>query len=71
VSWEIGSNSIEVTCGFSRWDFKCHAHDIKFGVRAINQKTGEKFNEVDLKRVASSEGDESGFITCQPSHKCE
>lgn len=54
-----------------RWDFKVHAHDIKFGVRAINQKTGEKINEVDLKRVEANESEETGFITCQVNHKCE
>lgn len=53
-----------------RWDFKTHNNDIKFGVRAYNSKTGEKFNEVDLKRVEANEAEETGFITCQPNHKC-
>lgn len=55
----------------SRWDFKAHSNDIKFGVRAYNLQNDEKFNEVDLKRVASTDGDETGFITCQPNHKCK
>ena len=41
-------------------------------MRALNTKTGEKFNEVDLKRVvASLESEETGFITCQAGHKCK
>ena len=54
-----------------RWDFKVHGYDIKFGVRAIDQKTGERFKEVELKKISSSEENESGFITCQPNYKCE
>lgn len=56
---------------FLKWDFKTHNHDIKFGVRALNNKTGEKFNEVDLKRIEASESEETGFITCLANHKCE
>lgn len=44
-------------------------HDIKFGVRSVNQKTGEKINEVNLRRVQSHEGEESGYITCQADCK--
>lgn len=44
-------------------------HDIKFGVRSVNQLTGEKTNEVSLSRVASHETEESGYITCQANHK--
>lgn len=40
-------------------------------MRALNTKTGEKFNEVDLKRVATLETEETGFITCQANHKCK
>ena len=41
-------------------------------MRALNTKTGEKFNEVDLKRVESTlESEETGFITCQAGHKCK
>lgn len=56
---------------FYRWDFKTEGQDIKFGVRAVNAKTGEKFNEVDLKRVMSHETEETGFVTCQAGHKCK
>jgi hypothetical protein len=55
----------------SRWDFKVHAQDIKFGIRAVDQKTGDKLSEVDLRRIAASESDETGFITCQANHKCK
>lgn len=61
---------IEDSGVFLKWDFKTHNHDIKFGVRALNMKTGEKFNEVDLKRIEASETEEHGFITCQANHKC-
>lgn len=39
-------------------------------MRALNKKTGEKFNEVDLKRITPNDGEETGFITCQADHKC-
>lgn len=56
--------------GISRWDFKTHNHDIKFGVQSINKSTGEKVSEVDLRRIEASETEEHGFITCQANHKC-
>lgn len=37
----------------------------------MNTKTGEKFNEIDLRRVTANETEETGFITCQAGHKCE
>lgn len=52
-----------------RWEFKTEIHDIKFGVRSVNQQTGEKVNEVALRRVPAHEDEESGFITCQANHK--
>lgn len=55
----------------SRWDFRTHNNDIKFGVRAVNQKTGEKFSEVELKKVLENESEETGFITCLPNHQCK
>jgi hypothetical protein len=55
----------------NRWDFKTEQHDIKFGVRAVNLQTGEKFNELDLKRIAAHETEEAGAITCQANHRCE
>lgn len=55
---------------YFRWDFKTDGQDIKFGVRAVNTKTGEKFNEVELKRVVTPP-EETGFVTCQAGHKCE
>ena len=33
-------------------------------------KTGKKFNEIELKRVASHDAEETGFIACQAGHKC-
>lgn len=56
---------------FLKWDFKTEIGDIKFGVKAENTETGEKFNEVDLKRVSSHEAEHSGFITCQAYHTCK
>ncbi|XP_070492722.1 SEC14-like protein 4 [Chironomus tepperi] len=54
---------------FLKWEFKTEMHDIKFGVRSVNQQTGEKVNEVPLKRIAANEDEETGFITCQANHK--
>jgi hypothetical protein len=54
-----------------RWDFKTHQHDIRFGIRAVNTQTGEKINEVELRRIEASANDETGFITCQANHRCE
>jgi hypothetical protein len=68
-NWQL--SMISHALNIFRWDFKTEGHDIKFGVRAVNTKTGEKFNEVDLKRVASHETEETGFITCQAGHKCK
>ncbi|XP_055612040.1 SEC14-like protein 2 [Uranotaenia lowii] len=51
---------------FLKWEFRTYDHDIKFGIKCINKKTQESTIEVPLKRVASHQVDESGFITCQP-----
>lgn len=61
---------VESTGAFLKWDFKVHNNDIKFGVRAVNINTGEKFNEIDLKRISFSESEETGFVECQVNHKC-
>lgn len=51
---------------FLKWEFRTFDHDIKFGIKCVNKKTQENEIEVPLKRVASHQVDESGFITCQP-----
>ncbi|XP_055629131.1 SEC14-like protein 2 [Toxorhynchites rutilus septentrionalis] len=51
---------------FLKWEFRTYDHDIKFGIKCVNKKTQESEIEVPLKRVASHQVDESGFITCQP-----
>lgn len=48
-----------------------HNLDIKFGVRAVNKATGEKFEEVEMKRVEAIDGDQTGFIATEPNHTCE
>lgn len=59
-----------VYSGF-RWEFRTFDHDIRFGIKRINEKTGEQNIEIDMKRVASHQLDEEGFITCQPDWTCE
>lgn len=54
-----------------RWDFKTHDLDIKFGVNAVNNATGEKFDEVEVKKVETLEGDQTGFIATEPNHTCK
>lgn len=56
---------------FLKWEFRTFDHDIKFGVKCINEKSGEETIEIPLKKVASHQLDEMGFITCQPDCKCE
>ncbi|XP_029732332.1 SEC14-like protein 2 [Aedes albopictus] len=56
----------EDTGCFLKWEFRTFDHDIKFGIKCTNKKTQENEIEVPLKRVASHQVDESGFITCQP-----
>lgn len=63
----LSSFSLKNHC---RWDFKTHNLDIKFGVQAVNNATGEKFNEVELKRVEAFEG-QTGFIATEPNHTCK
>lgn len=48
-----------------------HNQDIKFGVKSVNNKTGEKTSEVELKRIDTASAKEAGFITCQRNHTCE
>lgn len=62
--------NVDVDGVYLKWDFKTHNNDIKFGVRSLNTKTGEKVSDVDLRRIEASEREESGFITCQANHKC-
>lgn len=49
-----------------RWEFRTFDHDIRFGVRYVNGRTGEEAVEVELARVASHQLDEIGFIDCHP-----
>lgn len=55
----------------SRWEFRTFDHDIRFGIKRINEQTGEQNIEVDMKRVASHQLDEEGYIACQPDWTCE
>lgn len=54
-----------------RWDFRTFDHDIRFGIKRVNNKTGEENIEVPLQRVASHQLDEEGFITCQKDCTCK
>lgn len=57
---------------FLKWDFKVHSHDIRFYVKGENLKTGEKFIEIEKKKVSANlDESESGFITCEANHKCK
>lgn len=56
---------------FLKWDFRTFDHDIRFGIKRIDEATGEDTEEIPLNRVASHQMDEVGFITCQPNCKCE
>uniref|UniRef100_A0A1L8DYS2 Putative phosphatidylinositol transfer protein sec14 n=1 Tax=Nyssomyia neivai TaxID=330878 RepID=A0A1L8DYS2_9DIPT len=58
----------DVGC-FLKWEFRTYEHDIRFGIKCQNDKTGEVTEEVPLKRVASHQLDEVGFITCHPNCK--
>ncbi|XP_055323322.1 SEC14-like protein 4 [Sitodiplosis mosellana] len=49
-----------------KWEFRTFDHDIRFGIKRINEQTGEENIEVDMKRVASHQLDEEGYIACQP-----
>ena len=55
----------------SRWDFRTFDHDIRFGIKRIDETTGEDTEEIPLNRVSSHQMDEVGFITCQPNCKCK
>lgn len=60
-----------VFSSYSRWEFRTFDHDIRFGIKRVNEKTNEQNIEIDMKRVASHQLDEEGFITCQPDWTCE
>lgn len=48
-----------------KWEFKTIDHDIRFGIKMVNDQTGEENIEIPLHRVASHELDEEGLINCQ------
>uniref|UniRef100_A0A336MG47 CSON000939 protein n=1 Tax=Culicoides sonorensis TaxID=179676 RepID=A0A336MG47_CULSO len=52
---------------YLKWEFRTLNDDIKFGVRSINHKTEEVTTEFPLRRCASHQGNEIGFIKCQPN----
>lgn len=54
-----------------RWEFKTFDHDIRFGIKRVDDKTGDENIEIDMKRVASHQLEEEGFITCQPGCICK
>lgn len=54
-----------------KWEFKTYDHDIRFGIKCTNVKTGEETEEVPYKRVASHQLDEIGFIACQQDCSCK
>lgn len=56
----------EVGC-YLKWEFRTLNDDIRFGVRSINLATEEVTNEFPLRRCASHQGNEIGFIKCQPN----
>lgn len=51
------------------WEFRTIDYDIKFGIFSIDNKTGEKTDEISLATVYSNEMDEIGFINCRPNSK--
>lgn len=53
-----------------RWEFKTIDHDIRFGIKMVNDQTGEENVEIPLHRVASHELDEEGLIHCQKDCTC-
>lgn len=55
----------------NRWEFRTFDHDIRFGIKRVNEKTGEQNIEVEMKRVASHQLDEEGIIACQPDWTCK
>lgn len=67
-NWTANLNEIYL---FYRWEFRTFDHDIRFGIKRINDKTNEENIEIDLRRVASHQLDEEGFINCQPEWTCK
>lgn len=67
-----GQLKLEFECSepgcYLKWEFRTLNDDIRFGVRSINHETEEVTNEFPLRRCASHQGNEIGFIKCQP--KC-
>lgn len=55
---------------YARWEFKTFDHDIRFGIKRVNDKTGEENIEIELRRVASHQLDEEGYIACQQDWTC-
>lgn len=55
----------------NRWEFRTFDHDIRFGIKRVNEVTGEQNIEVEMKRVASHQLDEEGIIACQPDWTCK
>lgn len=51
------------------WDFRTFDHDIRFGIKSIDEKTGEHHYEIPITRVGSHEMDEVGFISCRENCK--
>lgn len=64
---------IELNCDIAgsvlSWDFSTIDHDIRFGIKSVDNKTGESHSEVPLTRVISNEMDEAGYITCRGGTK--
>lgn len=52
---------------YLKWEFRTLNDDIRFGVRSVNHETEEVTNEFPLRRCASHQGNEIGFIKCQPN----
>lgn len=55
---------------YLKWEFRTFENDIRFGIRCKNNDTAELVDEVALKRVASHQLSEIGFIPCQPNCSC-
>lgn len=55
------------TASYLKWEFRTLNDDIRFGVQSINRATDEVTTEFPLRRCASHQGNEIGFIKCQPN----
>lgn len=56
---------------YSRWEFWTYDHDIRFGIKSIDKTSGEEIIELELRRVASHQLHEEGFIACRQNWNCE